>query len=186
MFRRPTPPAKMDNNENRCFANVVIQALDGVPEFRDYMVSKAEEANDAVMKQFPALKERREACIKQSARSVRWSRDMIVADPRCSSLRVCLGRNLGKMESAAEQRTIFSTHAFLQVFGKRHPDYNGSKQQESFDFLEKLLQQLGEEEVDAGEVGADDIPFAKKLFAGKTVTQVCASGIGRECCGCLG
>ncbi|KAL8733515.1 MAG: hypothetical protein Q9181_003563 [Wetmoreana brouardii] len=138
-------PAGLKNGGLRCFANVVVQALDGVPELRDHVISKFREA-----------------------------------DKSHTSLRVCLGRSFSQLETAAKEGKTESLHDFLQAFGTYYPAYNGSEQQEVYDFLEKLLQQLGVEEVDCGEVGAQEIPFTKKLFAGKTVTRLECRACGNK------
>ena len=45
---RALPPAKMKNNKTYCFANVVLQTLDSVPEFREAMITKYQETKTAV------------------------------------------------------------------------------------------------------------------------------------------
>ena len=66
---------------------------------------------------------------------------------------------------------------FLRAFGSRHHGYGGSKQQEAYDFLEKLFREIEAEETGAGGSVADDMALVKDLFSGQTMTRV-----GLSCC----
>ncbi|KAL8870759.1 MAG: hypothetical protein Q9174_003270 [Haloplaca sp. 1 TL-2023] len=109
--KRVLPPARMENNENCCFANVVFQILDSVPELRQAMITKYQEGKKA----------------KQP-----------------ESLSAHLGRLFADMEEAAAEGRNASAKSFLQAFGKRNEMFDGRSQQDVYECMEKLLQQLDE------------------------------------------
>ncbi|KAL8685761.1 MAG: hypothetical protein Q9218_007557 [Villophora microphyllina] len=174
---KSTPPAGLDNDENRCYGNVVMHVLDSVLELRDHLVSRSQEAQTACEEQSPVAERDGEAVELDKRKKAQEA-----FQERTESLRVYVGRHLEKMATAAKEGKTTTIQPLLQAFAKRdksNADYDGSKQQETYDFLERLLQQLGEEERESGG-DKQKIPFVTDLFAGKTVTQMECKACGNK------
>lgn len=83
-----------------------------------------------------------------------------------------LGRLFQKMSTAVREVAGDLVREFLRVFGERHHQYDGSRQQEAYDFLEKMITELRAEEANSNGPAAPDVPLMKELFAGQMTTMV--------------
>ncbi|KAI4248210.1 MAG: hypothetical protein LQ352_005984 [Teloschistes flavicans] len=162
------PPAGLDNDSSRCFGNVVMHTLDSVPELRDHLISRCQAARAACEAQFPA-----DDKDSERVRLGKGKKRQDAFEERMEkSLTVCVGRHLEKMATAAKDGKPTTIRPLLQAFGKRNEnnaEYDGRQQQDAFDFFERLLEQLGEEEMKSGGDG-QKTPLVTELFAGKTMT----------------
>ncbi|KAL9002388.1 MAG: hypothetical protein Q9188_004676 [Gyalolechia gomerana] len=91
-----------------------------------------------------------------------------------------LGRLFQRMQAAVRDGAKESVHDFLQAFGSRHHEYDGSKQQEAYDFLEKLFTELKAEEANSDGPAAPDVSLVKELFAGQTATRLECGSCGKK------
>ncbi|KAL8716950.1 MAG: hypothetical protein Q9225_005760 [Loekoesia sp. 1 TL-2023] len=96
------------------------------------------------------------------------------------SLGLSLGRLFRKMQTVVRDGGKESARDFLQAFGSRHREYDGSKQQDAYEFLEKLFRELEAEETGSGGLASNDVSLLKELFAGQTVTRLECSSCGKK------
>ncbi|KAI4197545.1 MAG: hypothetical protein LQ350_005861 [Teloschistes chrysophthalmus] len=169
---KPTTPAGLDNNSNRCFGNVVMHALDSMPELRDHLISQCQQARAACEAQFLAddKDSERVKLDKKKKRQDAFERRME------SSLPVCVGRHLEMMATSAKDGKPTTIRPLLQSFGRRNEntaDYDGRQQQEAFDFFTKLIRQLGEEEEGTGGV-------VEGFFRGKMMALIECDACGKK------
>ncbi|KAL9585590.1 MAG: hypothetical protein Q9203_004185 [Teloschistes exilis] len=162
-----TSPAGLDNDSNRCFGNVVMHALDSVPELRDHLISQCQKARATCEAQFRAddKDSERVKLDKKKKRQDAFEKRME------SSLSVCVGRHLEMMATSAKDGKPTTIRPLLRSFGKfneNNAEYDGRQQQEVYDFFEKLIQQLGEEEERSGG-DKQNMPRVEGLFGGKTM-----------------
>ncbi|KAL8949683.1 MAG: hypothetical protein Q9222_004224 [Ikaeria aurantiellina] len=143
-------PAGLINMDLACFANTGIQALDCVEELREQLLIEAQSPANGLI-------------------SLREHRSMVKTGQPSLALR--LGQAFQDMNAAAQSGISASLYnGFLKTFGTLHPGYNGSIQQEVFDFIEKTLQQLADEE--SGVCGPDSTTLVTRLFGGQMSTRV--------------
>ncbi|KAL9026829.1 MAG: hypothetical protein Q9196_004561, partial [Gyalolechia fulgens] len=135
-------PPGLENLSNCCFANSMLQALYAIKEFRDHFISKIRHCTDT---------------------------PDTTGD---QSLGLGLGRLFRRMQEAVRDGAKVSAEEFLRAFGSRHQQYDGLRQQEAYDFLEKLFTELKAEEANFGGQDVPDVSLVKDLFAGQTATRV--------------
>ncbi|KAL8940866.1 MAG: hypothetical protein Q9216_002586 [Gyalolechia sp. 2 TL-2023] len=95
------------------------------------------------------------------------------------SLGLGLGRLFQRMQAAVRDGAKASLRDFLRAFGSRYHEYDGSKQQEAYEFLDKLFRELEAEEANSDGPAAPDSSLAKELFTGQTATRLECGACGR-------
>lgn len=92
--------------------------------------------------------------------------------PGDKSISHSLGQLFQKMSTAVREVAGDSVHGFLKTFGERHRQYDGSKQQDAYDFLEKMFTELNAEEASSNGPVVPKVPLVRELFAGRMATKV--------------
>ena len=78
------------------------------------------------------------------------------------------------MRVAAQKGDTVCARGLMKMFSSRHPGYDGvSSQQEAFDFLDKVFDLLGTEDVTPSDESEQHMPLVSDLIRGQKSTQVC-------------
>ncbi|KAL8714514.1 MAG: hypothetical protein Q9220_001462 [cf. Caloplaca sp. 1 TL-2023] len=150
-------PAGLINKRFACFANTGVQALHCIDELRIQLSMKVQ------------------VVVNELKSNIEHQR---TSTTKGRSLTTCLGRAFLSMNAAAQSGKSASLYdGFLETFGTLHREYDGKKQQETFDFIDKTLQRLMKEEIEVS--GEGSIPLVTRLFGGQTMNRLKCSACGR-------
>ncbi|KAL8905685.1 MAG: hypothetical protein Q9171_006580 [Xanthocarpia ochracea] len=188
--KRPAPLANAINEGAlMCFANSVVQAIDSIPELRNRLIAMATNEDAA----FPAFPVRSGSKRDDKAAKTQWHAEidqMLQLQDRTSvnqrntvqygkvdansySFGQCLGQTLRHMRVAAQKGDTVCARGLMKMFSSHHPGYDGvSSQQEAFDFLDKVFDLLGTEDVAPSDESEQDTPLVNDLVRGQKFTQL--------------
>ncbi|KAL9035807.1 MAG: hypothetical protein Q9180_004651 [Flavoplaca navasiana] len=177
-------PARMANaisdGDLMCFANSVIQAIDSIPELQDRLIAKGSTNDDPA---FPAFPTRIGSVKADGEAETLWHEEIDqILRQQDRTFGQCLGQTLRHMHAAAQKGSKVCVRGLMKMFSRRHPDYDGvSRQQEAFDFLDKVFQLLEEEDTATVAASNQASYVVKDLFGGQKYTQLdCACGDKRD------
>ena len=188
---QPAPMANAsEDGDLMCFANSVIQVIDSIPELRDRLIAKGKKTDNA---DFPAFPPRIALEQYGEEMELQWHREVDQIIPKISNkdektneedttsakhkFAQYLGQTLQHMQTAAQKGDTVYARGLMKMFStlkEEHEGYDGvSAQQEAFEFLDKVLGVLRDNDEASGEKGRLPDYMVQDLFGGQKFSQVC-------------
>ncbi|KAI4245516.1 MAG: hypothetical protein L6R42_010173, partial [Xanthoria sp. 1 TBL-2021] len=175
--RRPPRMANaVGDGDLMCFANTVIQALDSIPELRDWLIAKGSTSDGVAFPPFP-MRTKREEVDTEAEEEWHTKIEQMLRE-QGKTFGQYLGQTLQHMREAAQKGETVCARGLMKMFSKHYDGYDGvSGQQEAFDFLDKVFELLDEKAVASDDVSKQANPLVKNLFGGEKYTQLeCTCG----------
>ncbi|KAL8758107.1 MAG: hypothetical protein Q9199_001740 [Rusavskia elegans] len=174
--RPPRMANAVGDGDLMCFANTVIQALDSIPELRDWLIAKGSTSDGVAFPPFP-MRTKREEVDTEAEEEWRTKIEQMLRE-QGKTFGQYLGQKLQHMREAAQKGETVCARGLMKMFSKRYDGYDGvSGQQEAFDFLDKVFKLLDEKAVASDDVSKQANSLVKNLFGGEKYTQLeCTCG----------
>ncbi|KAL8846778.1 MAG: hypothetical protein Q9221_008159 [Calogaya cf. arnoldii] len=195
---QPAPMANAsEDGDLMCFANSVIQVIDSIPELRDRLIAKGKKTDNA---DFPAFPPRIALEQYGEEMELQWHREVDQIIPKISNkdektneedttsakhkFAQYLGQTLQHMQTAAQKGDTVYARGLMKMFStlkEEHEGYDGvSAQQEAFEFLDKVLGVLRDNDEASGEKGRLPDYMVQDLFGGQKFSQLTLDHLMRD------